>query len=119
MMSPRVSPGEIRAELIRRYDRRVMNNIERGHYVEHMAALALGNDWKSTWDWANWDCQHKISETRIEIKQSAARQPWDRETLSRRRNPSFDIAPRKGHWTEAESRWVNSPGRFAHIYIFA
>ena len=120
MTSPRVSPGEIRTAFMRRYDRCVMNNTERGHYVECMVALALGSDWEQTpWDWAPWDCQHKTSKIRIEIKQSAARQSWDRETLSRRRSPSFDIAPRKGYWTEAESRWVISPGRPAHIYIFA
>ena len=32
--------------LIRRYDRRIMNNVQRGDYVECMIATALGADWR-------------------------------------------------------------------------
>ena len=32
--------------LIRRYDRRIMNNVQRGNYVECMTATALGADWR-------------------------------------------------------------------------
>ena len=34
--------------LIRRYDRRIMNNVQRGDYVECMVATALGADWRLT-----------------------------------------------------------------------
>ena len=108
MMPTRVSPGEIRAALMRRYDRCVMNNTERGLYVECMVALALGDDWELAGDKA-W----------IEVQQSAARKPGDRQAPSPYRNPSFYIFPRKGPFIKAGGRWVRTPARRADIYIFA
>ena len=32
---------------------------------------------------------------------------------------SFDIAPRKGYFSEGGSEWVPKPGRHAHVYILA
>ena len=57
------------------YERPLINNVERGTYVEHMIVLALGKQWSLTWPWASWDIQHRDG-ARIEVKQSAARQPW-------------------------------------------
>ena len=112
----------IKTMLMRRYDTPVMNNVYRGDYVECVIAFTLGPDWWLTWtrgwDWAPWDCQH-TSGARLEVKQAAARQSWDQEKLARRRAPSFDIAPRTGYWTQDGSRWVNSPGRLADLYVFA
>ena len=108
--------------LLGRYDTSVINNVHRAAYVECLVAFTLGTDWSLTWsrgwDWAAWDCQH-TSGARLEVKQAAARQSWDRETLARRRHPSFDIAPRTGYWTQDGSRWVNCPGRPADLYVFA
>ena len=108
--------------LMRRYDTPVINNIHRADYVECLVVFALGSDWSLTWangwDWAAWDCQH-ASGARLEVKQSAARQSWDREALAPRRTPSFDIAPRTGYWTQDGSRWVDSPGRPADLYVIA
>ncbi len=105
-----------------RYDTPVMNNVYRADYVECLVAFTLGTDWWLTWtrgwDWAAWDCQH-TSGARLEVKHAAARQSWDRETPARRRAPRFDIAPRTGYWTQDGSRWVNSPGRPADLYVFA
>lgn len=105
-----------------RYDQRVINNVNRADYVECLVALTLGPAWWITWargwDWAPWDCQHS-SGARLEVKQAAARQSWDRETHARRRAPSFDIAPRTGYSTQDESRWIDCPGRPADIYVFA
>ena len=110
----------IQATLIRRYDKRVMNNVYRADYLECLVALTLGADWWLTWahgwDWAAWDCQH-TSGARLEVKQSAARQSWDRETPARRRAPRFDIALRAGDWTQDGSRWVDAPGRPADLYV--
>ena len=82
--------------LRRRYDMGVMNNVYRADYVEVLVSVTLGTEWRLTWmqewDWAAWDCQHK-SGARLEVKQSAARQSWDREKISKERNPRFDIAP--------------------------
>ena len=92
---------------MRRYHRSVMNNVYRADYVECLVASTLGPKWWLTWergwDWAPWDCQH-ASGTRLEVKQTAARQSWDRETLPRRRAPRFDIAPRTGYSTQDGSR---------------
>ena len=51
---------------------------------------------------------------RLEVKQSAARQPWsvDEEAPAR-----FDIAPREGYWKG--NQWVAAPGRYADLFIFA
>ena len=63
-----------------RYDRPVMNNIQRGDYVECVVAVLLGSEWTLPWttgyDWAPWDLEHEDG-TKIEVKQSAARQTWN------------------------------------------
>ena len=109
--------------LIGRYDQRIMNNVQRGDYVECMIATALGADWRLTteegWDWAAWDCEHAASEARLEIKQSAARQSWDRESDRPRCNPGFDIRARNGYWPKDGGPWVADPGRLADVYVFA
>ena len=112
----------IQTTLMHRYDTPVMNNVYRSDYVECLVMFTLGDDWWLTWtrgwDWAAWDCQH-TSGVRLEVKQAAARQSWDRETPARHRAPRFDIAPRTGYWTQDGSRWVDSPGRPADLYVFA
>ncbi len=109
--------------LIRRYDRPIMNNVDRGDYIECMIASALGAAWRLTWedgwDWAAWDCVHVPSGARLEIKQAAARQSWDRESERPRRNPDFDIALRRGYWPKEGFRWIERPGRQADLYVFA
>ena len=113
---------EIMNLLRRRYDGPIMNNVYRGDYVECLIAIALGSDWRLTWmdgwDWAAWDCEHTTSQVRLEIKQSAARQTWDKRATPPRRKPAFDIAPRSGYWTK-EGDWIARPGRQADVYVFA
>ena len=108
------------ANLVRRYDRPVMNNIHRGEYLECLVAEILGSDWKLPWtighDWAPWDLEHS-SGTRIEVKQSAALQPWHAGNSGRRTSPRFDVSPRTGYWT-LDSSWIDRPGRVADIYVF-
>ncbi len=108
--------------LKRRYAGPIMNNVSRGDYVECMIASALGADWRLTWmdgwDWAAWDCEHAPSHARLEIKQAAARQTWDKGPPPPRRTPAFDIAPRSGYWTR-EGEWIDTPGRHADVYVFA
>ena len=104
-----------------RYERPVMNNIERATYVEALVAELLGSEWTLSWnagyDWAPWDLEHK-SGFHLEVKQSAARQPWDCNECGKARKPVFDIAPRKGYYPRKGS-WVTKPGRHADIYVFA
>ena len=113
---------DILTMLKRRYQGPIMNNVYRGDYVECMVASALGGDWRLTWadgwDWAAWDCEHKNSRARLEIKQAAARQTWDKGPTPPRRTPTFDIAARSGYWTR-EGEWIDSPGRQADVYVFA
>ena len=59
----------------------LINNAERGAYVEHMIVLAL-EGWELTWPWASWDLQHRGDGARIEVKQSAARQTWHKRPKS-------------------------------------
>ena len=107
--------------VLKRFDREIMNNIHRAEYVECLVANLLGDawtlPWTEGWDWASWDLRHG-SGTTLEIKQSAARQPWHREANFRPRPPRFDIAARKGYWTR-ESEWIDEPGRAADLYVFA
>jgi hypothetical protein len=92
----------------------VQNNL-RAVVVEAMVDLALPEDWRwCSADWAGWDFEHADG-TRLEIKQSAARQTW-----AAPRNPGqrrFDVAPRQGRWEG--SVWIEEPGRHAHLYLFA
>ncbi|MDE0478054.1 MAG: hypothetical protein OXI13_00335 [Gammaproteobacteria bacterium] len=107
--------------LMKRFEMRVITNVWRGDYVECMIAQVLGKDWTLPWekgeDWASWDIKHRNG-AKIEVKQSSARQTWDRDPIAPHRSPSFDIAPRTGYF-ESGSKWVEKPGRPADVYVFA
>ena len=92
----------------------IQNNL-RAVIVEAMVDLALPKSWRWTAaDWAAWDFEHADG-TRLEVKQSAARQTWaPPRRLGQRR---FDIASRQGRWEG--SAWFAEPGRNADLYIFA
>lgn len=103
------------------FDKPIMGNLYRPHYVERMIHCALGDDFRlMSADWAGWDLESSDG-LRIEVKQSAARQSWtDRPSLGGRPTKGdFDIEPRKGFWAEGGSRWIDQPGRHADLYIFA
>ena len=109
--------------IVKRYDQMVMNNVRRAEYAECMIAVTLGSEWLLTWqqgwEWAPWDCEHKTSGARIEIKQAAAKQPWSRDTDRTQSVPTFDIAPRTGYWPREGTEWIESHGRAADLYVFA
>ena len=93
-------------------------NVWRAVLVETLISLALPSDW--TWcsaDYAGWDFQHADG-TRLEVKQSAARQSWQAST-ARPGNPRFDIARRAGAWNG--STWLRSSERvrYADLYVLA
>jgi len=67
-------------------------------------------------NWLGHDLQHRRTGARVEVKQSARRQPWSTTRPSPLR---FDIAPRTGHYADDGITWVPRPGRAADIYIFA
>ena len=107
-----------------RFDRPIMNNVQRSEYVECLVAVVLDGDWTLPWlayphhDWAPWDLVHPPSCTKLEVKQSARRQPWDTELEAPSRNPSYDIAYRK-RWFDADGIKHEGPARLADIYVFA
>lgn len=96
----------------------IMDNVVRGVWVEIMIWLLLGqNDWEYVGrNWAPYDLRHKKSGTRLEVKQSAVRQPWSKERPASSR---FDIAYRSGLWADNGGKWEQNPGRQADIYVFA
>lgn len=77
------------------YDQRLIGNVERGPYVECLIELALSElrpPWSLTDTWAAWDLEQRAENgARIEIKQSAALQTWDKPKAERARE--FIIAP--------------------------
>ena len=92
-------------------------NVWRALLVESLIDLILPGEW--TWcatDYAGWDFQH-VDGTRLEVKQSAARQSW--KATGRSRGARFDIAPRTGAWDGAG--WITEaePRRYADLYVLA
>ena len=104
------------------YSSKLINNVDRGHYVECMIILALGEEWNLTSaerGWAPWDIE-STDGARLEVKQSTALQPWSvAGDAPRTRTQSFDIAFRKEPWTKGGNFPSYIPGRPADVYIFA
>ncbi|WSH64901.1 hypothetical protein U8Q05_25780 [Rhizobium ruizarguesonis] len=93
----------------------LVNNVHRAILVEALVSRALNADW--TWvskDWAWCDFIHQGG-TRLEVKQSAARQTWHKDGDPPSKS-SFDIAARQGAWEG--SKWIPGNGRNAEIYVF-
>jgi hypothetical protein len=91
----------------------LITNIYRSVIVEAIIAAVLPDwGWCSS-DYASYDFTR--NNIRLEVKQSAVRQTWSVERFSR---PSWDIAPRTGHWLNGIT-WVPAPGRNADLYILA
>jgi hypothetical protein len=78
------------------FNKPLVTNVFRSVLVEAIVAAALSDwDWCSR-DYASCDFRHPDS-TRLEVKQSAARQTWFAGHASR---ASWDIRPRAGYWGE-------------------
>ena len=109
----------ILATLAGQYDCRLMSNVNRGVYIECLIADRLGAtlSWTAHQDaWASFDME--LDGVRIEVKQSAAMQPWHIDRLERTGSPRFGIAPTTGYWTP-RGDWIQCHGRHADIHIFA
>ena len=107
----------------RAFSQPLINNAERGQYVECMIELALSDSrphWHLTGTWDAWDLVQLRTGARIEVKQSAAAQPWTSPQTGRQSSSTFDIAPRNGYYIN-DAEWYNAdpPQRFADLYIFA
>ena len=98
------------------FNKPLVTNVFRALVAEAIVDAALGPMW--SWcagDYSSWDFIHEDG-TRLEVKQSAARQTWATAT-SKPSSASFDIAERTGSWEGPT--WVPGAGRKAHIYVFA
>ena len=114
--------------LSERYNRRLINNKERGDYVEAMVSELLGEDWELTWKmpkhntWSAWDLENKYTEKKIEVKQSASWQAWKTQKPS---VPQFGIKERGDIYLGDSGGEVgvyelfDNPKRVVDLYIFA
>ena len=107
--------------LDRLYNGQIIDNVDRGVYVQYMIELALQEldpAWECMPGWSMWDLEHKGSGARIEVKQSAKRQTWSEGLESLPSAPSFRIAPTK-RWDPKVRQYVGEPQRWADLYMFA
>ncbi len=97
------------------FDRPLIVNTMRAVIAEAIidAYLPDGWEWCSA-DYAAYDFVHKDG-TKLEVKQSAARQSWASENGKQPR-PAFDVAARKQHWVG--DKVFDFAGRHADIYVF-
>jgi hypothetical protein len=104
------------------YRKKVWSNLTRPAYVERLVAQLLGDGWQCVGtDWSGWDIEHATTKCRIEVKQSAARQPWT-DGPGRTGNPTkpvFDIKERTGYYAHGGAAWTEYSGRPADLYVFA
>lgn len=126
------SDNDFHQEIVRilseRYDRRLINNTERGDYVETMISELLGEDWELTWkmpkhnSWSVWDIENKVTGKKIEVKQSASWQAWETQKPS---VPQFGIQERDHIYRGdsggevGEIELFDNPKRVVDLYIFA
>jgi hypothetical protein len=110
------SPDDIRSKVSAfAFGNPLVQNDFRGIVVEVIVGCALESLWRwCSGDWCGWDFEHPDS-TRLEVKQSAARQTWN--APKKPSPPTFDIRARTGYYAGAE--WHPGKGRLAHIYAFA
>ena len=126
-----LSCAEIHHEVVQvlseRYNVSLMNNKDRGEYVEALIAHILGSKWELTWrmprhsSWSEWDIENTTTGEKIEVKQSASWQLWETDAPT---TPRFDIRENTGYWSDEKTgllEWVefDKPKRLADIYIFA
>lgn len=111
-----MTPAEVRAAAAKRhYEPKILDNADRGDIAEEIVAGVLGPDWEYRGgEWGGWDFEHRDG-TRLQLKQSAARQLWTRKTA-----PTFSINLQTGHWAGG-GNWIAAPTRtrLAQIYVFA
>lgn len=105
------------------FDLPIIGNVARGLFVEAMIADLLEPEWN--WvgkDWASWDFEHSETWATIEVKQSAALQPWS-AARGTKAKPRFDVAHRSGYWFQQNDdspiEWAEERCRPGDAYIFA
>jgi hypothetical protein len=91
----------------------ILTNVVRGEVVEEICLMALEPEWRHAGgDYGAWDLENPKTGSRIQIKQSAARQSWGISISA----PTFSIAQKTGHYEGAN--WIAKPSRNADIFVF-
>ena len=109
------------------YDRPLINNVERGAFVECLVEIVMRSAdprWRLTETWDPWDIEHPVTGARLEIKQSSVLQSWPSPPSGgRNATPSFGIPLRDNYWwTCPEDEYHTIPTkvqRYADVYVFA
>ena len=101
------------------FDKRLIENSFRSALIQGMIEpfLAPGG-WRYIGDgWGGWDFERSDG-AKLEVKQSAAHQTWS-DTQSARSLGTFDTRAKIGFYDNGGSKWTVSPGRPAHVCLFA
>lgn len=102
------------ARLVDQLDRPCLDNVWRGLLVEAQVAELLGAAWEYEGsNWGGWDFVGP-QRHRLEVKQSAALQPWGPTKSS-----SFSIAHKKSRWGPDGNHISSIPVRWAHVLLCA
>ena len=111
--------NRIIGKFLERYNTPLIDNVDRGPYVECMIALALGDAWRlPEGAWNAYDLEHSATGGWMEVKNSSVRQISTGEYSGKPSTPSFSIAPKKGYWNPAWTE-LRPPRRTADLYVFA
>lgn len=112
----------VRRLVERLYDQPVIDNVDRGVYVQYMVELALREHderWEGKSAWEMWNLEHTGSGARICVRQSAARQIWEKKNGGSASPPAFNIK-RTRYWdAEVGAYRETKPQRWADLYVFA
>ncbi len=104
----------------RLFDRPIVQNNFRGELIEEIVSSELGDSWKHcAGDWHAWDFERILESgiVRLQIKQSAARQSWDKDgdQIIKSRVGKFPIGFKTGYFIE--DKWISESGRHTEIYL--
>jgi len=106
----------------RLFNQKIINNVERGYYVEELVLYALGKKWKCVSSgWHPWDFETMMGEKRIriQVKQSAALQIWTTNKSSKKQFVT-QIKKKPVYFNrDNPGVQIEEQGRFCEIYIFA
>ena len=104
----------------RMYVGRVINNTHRGDVVEMMVLLALGEGWEHVGlGWHSWDLQRGKDATRqrIQVKQTAALQLWDK-TVSQSLSFGWKPNPPSDFHRYNPGEAIEDEGWFCELFVF-
>ena len=115
--------NRIIGKFLERYNEPLIDNVDRGAYVECMIALALGDAWRlPKGAWNAYDLEHSATGAWMEVKNSSARQVvlpgYDGET----EQPSFSIRAKSLYYQPTDAGKgtpLEPPRRTADLYVFA